>query len=52
MSVKAEFKQLEQFEYVEFNGGVPFFCFRLETAFLGKFPPKDQNCQFKLKFGT
>ena len=27
-----------------------FFCFRLETSFLGKFGPKNQNCQFKLKF--
>ena len=23
-----------------------------ETPFLGKFGPKSQNCQFKLKFGT
>ena len=28
------------------------FCFRPETHFLGKFGPKNQNCQFKLKFGT
>ena len=27
-----------------------FFCFRLETSFLGKFGPKNQNCQFKMKF--
>ena len=25
---------------------------RLEIPFLGKFGPKNQNCQFKLKFGT
>ena len=31
---------------------VLFFCFRPETPFLGKFGPKNQNCQFKLKFGT
>ena len=28
------------------------FSFRLETPFLGKFGPKNQNCQLKLKFGT
>ena len=47
--VSAEVWYLEYFEYVEFNGGVPFFCFRLEIPFLGKFGPKTQNCQFKLK---
>ena len=36
----------------ELNGVVHFFCFRPETPFLGKFGPKNQNCQFKLKFGT
>ena len=35
----------------EFNGNVHFFCFR-EIPFLGKFGPKNQNCQFELKFGT
>ena len=29
-----------------------FFCFWLEMPFLGKFGPKNQNCHFKLKFGT
>ena len=29
-----------------------FFRFRSEFPFLGKFGPKNQNCQFKLKFGT
>ena len=28
------------------------FCFKPETLFLGKFGPKNENCQFKLKFGT
>ena len=28
------------------------FCFRPEIPFLGKFGPKIQNYQFKLKFGT
>ena len=38
--------------YTEFNGAVYFFCFGLETPILGKFGPTNQNCQFKLKFGT
>ena len=29
-----------------------FFCFRPEKPFLGKSGQKNQNCQFKLKFGT
>ena len=29
-----------------------FFCFWVQIPFLGKFGPKDQNYQFKLKFGT
>ena len=29
-----------------------FFYFKRETPFLGKFGPKAQNCQFKLKFCT
>ena len=39
-------------EYAEFNFGIHFFCFRPETPFFGKFGPKNQNCHFKLKFGT
>ena len=35
----------------EFNDDVHFFCFRQEIPFLGKFGPKNQNVQFKLKFG-
>ena len=27
-------------------------CFRPEKPFLGKSGQKNQNCQFKLKFGT
>ena len=38
--------------YAEFNGAVHFFSFRPETPFLGKFGPKNQNCQFNVKFGT
>ena len=37
--------------YAEFNHAVHFF-FRLKIPFLGKFGPKNQNYQFKLKFGT
>ena len=29
-----------------------FYCFIPEKPFLGKFGPKNQTCQFKLKFGT
>ena len=29
-----------------------FFYFKPEIPFLGKFGPKNQNCQVKLKFGT
>ena len=35
----------------EFSGDVHFFSFRPEISFLDKFRPKNQNCQFKLKFG-
>ena len=43
---------LDQFEYAKFRDGVHFFYFQLEIPFLGKFGPKTQNCQFRLKFGT
>ena len=38
-------------EFAEFNDDVHFFCFRSEMPFLGKFGPKSQNYQLKLKFG-
>ena len=38
--------------HAQFNGCVLFFCFRPETPFLGKFGLKNQNCHFKLKYGT
>ena len=41
-----------QFEYEEFSAYVHFFRFRPQISFLGKFGPKNQNCQFILKFGT
>ena len=36
---------------IQFNGDVHLFCFPL-LPFLGKFGPKNQNCQFKLEFDT
>ena len=36
----------------EFSGGVHFIWFSLKITFWGKFVPENQNCQFKLKFGT
>ena len=39
-------------KYAELNGGVLCICFRLETPFLGKLGPKNENCQFQLKFDT
>ena len=41
-----------QFEHTEFSGYVHFFRFRPQIPFLGKFCPKNQNCQSILKFGT
>ena len=41
-----------QFECTEFSGYVHFFRFRPQIPFLGKFGPKNKNCQFILKFGT
>ena len=38
--------------YAEFNGDVQFFFSCLEKLFLGIFGPKNQNCQFELKFGS
>ena len=35
-----------------FSGYVHSFRFRPQTPFLAKFGPKNQNCQFILKFGT
>ena len=39
-------------EYAEFSGYIHFFRFRPQIPFLGEFCPKNQNCQFILKFGT
>ena len=32
--------------------GVKFFCLRPEKRFFGKSSQKNENCQFKPKFGT
>ena len=39
-------------EYAKFSRGFHFFCFRPEIPFLGKFDPKSQNYQFKVKLDT
>ena len=41
-----------QFEYAGFSDYVHFFQFLAQIPFLGKFGPKNQNCQFILKFGA
>ena len=38
--------------FAKFSGDVQFLCFQPKIFFLGKFGPENQNCQFKLKFGT
>ena len=43
LSVWAEIRWLEEFEYAEFNGGVQFFCFRPEKSFWNKSGQKNQN---------
>ena len=52
LSVKTEVWYIHWLDYAEFNGGVHFFWFRLKIPIWGKFVPENQNCQFKLKFGT
>ena len=43
---------LRLIEYAKFSGDVRFLRFRLEILFLGKFGPKNQNDQFKVKLDT
>ena len=52
LSVEAEISKLDYFEYAELNDTVHFFSFGVEIPFLGKFGPRNENCHFKLKFGT
>ena len=40
------------FAYVIFNTGVNLFHLKPEMSSFSKFGTKDQNCQFKLKFGS
>ena len=42
---------LDKFEYAEFNDDADLFYFRLEVLVLSKSGPKNQNCDFELKFG-
>ena len=51
LTVYAGIRDLVQFKYVELHGDLHFFL-QLRFPFLGKFGPKNQNYQFKLKFGT
>ena len=37
---------------IQFIGDIHFLSFRPQIPFQGKFGPKNQNCQFELKFGT
>ena len=39
-------------KYTKFNDGIHFFYFRIQMHFLGKFGPKNQNCEFKIKLRT
>ena len=50
MSALAEIWYPDLFEYAEFNGDVHLFCLRPQIIFLGKFGPKNQNCQFKQEY--
>ena len=43
---------LDYYEYAECHCTVHFICFRLEIPLLGKFGPKSQDFQFKVKFST
>ena len=52
LSVEAEIWYLRQFQDAEFSDAVHFFCFLVEISFLGKFGPKSQNYQLKVKFVT
>ena len=47
--------RVENFNIVRNDHGqaqMLIFSFRLKTPFLGKFRPKNQNCQYTLKLGT
>ena len=50
--VEAEIWYLHYFRHSKFNGDIHSFCFWSGIHFLGKFTPKNQNDQSKLKFGT
>ena len=50
--VQIGFWYLKLFNYGESSGGVYFPFSRSKTPSLGKFGPKNENCQSKLKIGT
>ena len=50
LSVEAEIRYLDLFEYSEFYGVVQFLCFIPKMLFFGRFDPKIQTCFFKVKF--
>ena len=50
--VWSEIWYLDYLEYVKFDYDVHFAYFTPEITFTGKFGLKNQNCLFKLKFGT
>ena len=59
LSVEAEMWQLDWLKYAKFNDTFHFIFvvvivlfFWVGVPFLGKFRPKMENCDFKLKFGT
>ena len=43
---------MDYFASAEFNGNIYFSFFTTQIPLLDKFGPKNQNYQFKLKFGT
>ena len=49
LSVYFEIWYQDYFEYAKF-GKIHFRCLRPEILFKGKFDPRNQNWQFKLKF--
>ena len=49
--VEAELWNLDQFEYVEFDGDFHFILILVGNNLFGLVWSKNQNCHFKLKFG-
>ena len=47
LSLWAEIRHLNRFEYADFNGNVRFFHFSPELSFLGKFGQKSLKCSLR-----